>query len=246
MNCGFEYKNKSGIYVIKNTINGKEYIGSAISLYNRFHTHKCQLINRTHSNNKLLRSYKKYGDESFVFEIIELCEKKDLIIREQFWIDTKTPVLNICKIAGNTLGFKLSKKTKNHLSDVKKGKTTQSMLGKKHKQSTKDLIGKKAKERGVSKNFLEASKLANTGRKHSKVVRDKMALKQRKITPTQSVDIIEKRLIGIYQMDIAKEYGISQRLVVRVEKRMGIYGTKDYVEAQEKRFENHIKQLTMF
>ncbi len=234
MNCGFEYKSKSGIYVIWNTINGKEYVGSAVSLYGRCHTHKSQLSDGTHSNKKLLRSYKKYGDEYFVFDIIELCGKDCLIEREQFWIDTKNPFFNICKIAGNTLGFRLSNKAKEEMSKRRKGIQSLGMLGKKHKQSTKDLIGKKAKERGVSQNFLIASKKANTGRKQSKEEIRKRSLSQRKITPEQSVDIIKKIRNGVYQKDIAKEYEISPRLVVRVEKHIGIYGDKEYYDAQRK------------
>jgi len=39
-----------------------------------------------------------------MIEILELCNKEELIQREQFYIDTLNPEYNCCKIAGNTTG----------------------------------------------------------------------------------------------------------------------------------------------
>ena len=39
-------------------------------------------------------------------EIIEYCEKSDLIKKEQYYIDLLKPEYNILKIAGSSLGFK--------------------------------------------------------------------------------------------------------------------------------------------
>ena len=77
----------TGIYKIKNIVNNKVYIGSAVNLYIRWHNHKSQLNKKKHHSIKLQRAWNKHNELSFVFEIIEECEKEKLIEREQYYID---------------------------------------------------------------------------------------------------------------------------------------------------------------
>lgn len=76
----------SGIYQIKNTINDKLYIGQTKNFSNRKRSHLKSLENGTHYNRYLQRSYNKYGQDCFVFEIIERCEVEILNTRERYWI----------------------------------------------------------------------------------------------------------------------------------------------------------------
>jgi len=99
-------RSKSGIYKIGNTINNKCYIGSAVDPKARFYTHISQLRRRNHHSIALQRAWDKYGEQSFIFEILEECEAHDLIIKEQHYIDLLLPEYNICKIAGSCLGSK--------------------------------------------------------------------------------------------------------------------------------------------
>lgn len=79
----------SGIYIIKNIINCKIYVGSTKDFDKRKHKHFLDLKNGKHSSIKLQRAYNKYGVDNFVFEIIEkLPYVKDIQKREQFWIDS--------------------------------------------------------------------------------------------------------------------------------------------------------------
>ena len=74
----------SGIYNIRNIVNDKVYIGSAVSFKLRWNCHQNDLLNNRHVNNKLQNSYNKYGKDSFVYEIIEYVDNKtQLIEREQ-------------------------------------------------------------------------------------------------------------------------------------------------------------------
>jgi len=219
------YKGIAGIYKISNSINENIYIGSAVSLYSRYWSHKSLLLNNKHHNKKLQHFVNKYGFENLNFSVIELCNKEDLISIEQKYLDTLKPKFNICKNAQNILGFKWTTKMKKHFSEIRKGKTTTGMLGKKHLPQTIEKIRAKAIKRGLSIKFMEASKKANTGRKHTKEHRDLLAIKQSKISKAQAKEIRAKYKRGIYQKDIAKEYTISQRLVVRVIHGIGIYST---------------------
>lgn len=229
-----QYKKQSGIYMIKCLANGKFYIGSAACIYSRWHNHLSQLKSNNHDNIHLQRVYIKYGKLSLLFGVIEFLEKGELITREQYWIDNMQPTLNIARYAQNTLGVKHSEETKKYLSKIRKGKIPTAMLGKQHTPETKRKISNKAKERiiksgGLHPNFKAGSIAANTGRKHSKELRELIANIQRKIEPQTGWTILRIRAQGVSQNIVAKKFGISQRLVVRVEKRIGIYGTEEYL-----------------
>ena len=105
----------SGIYCIQNSKNGKIYIGSAVDLKRRRREHFSRLEKKIHNNRLLQRSYNKYGKSFFHFYVIEAVkEKKDLLTREQLYIDwfdvcnTKLGY-NIQMIAGSSLGAKRTK-----------------------------------------------------------------------------------------------------------------------------------------
>lgn len=84
------HKGKSGIYKI--SILHKIYIGSAIDLHRRMYVHMNALIKGKHENQHLQRSYNKY--QICKFEVIEECEKKNLLVREKYYIDLLKPNLN--------------------------------------------------------------------------------------------------------------------------------------------------------
>ena len=80
---------KGGIYKITNKINHKFYIGSAINIKNRWNLHISALRGNRHCNTHLQRAWNEYGEDNFLFEIIEIVEnKEDLIKREQFYLDS--------------------------------------------------------------------------------------------------------------------------------------------------------------
>ena len=109
----------SGVYKIKNLINNKIYIGSAINLNLRYRKHISDLKNNKHCNKKLQNSWNKHGEDSFDFVIIEqVIDKTKLLEREQYYLDNLKPEYNICKIAGNTLGIKVSDDTKKKISET--------------------------------------------------------------------------------------------------------------------------------
>lgn len=86
--------NISGIYKILNIVNKKFYIGSSCNMYKRKKEHLRQLELNKHHSIKLQRAYNKYGKDNFVFEIVEYVNKKDLLKREQYWIDKLDAVKN--------------------------------------------------------------------------------------------------------------------------------------------------------
>nr|MDA3779499.1 GIY-YIG nuclease family protein [Bacteroidales bacterium] len=72
----------TGIYIIRNKINNKIYVGSAIDVKKRWRDHKWYLKENKHHNPHLQASYNKYELENFKF-ILELeCNKINLIGNE--------------------------------------------------------------------------------------------------------------------------------------------------------------------
>lgn len=97
-----------GIYEILNTANGKKYVGQAGDIEQRFRQHRNFLRQGKHCNYHLQSAWTKYGENEFLFRIIEVCAEDQLSIREQFWFDTAKPEYNLVKIAGSMRGYKHS------------------------------------------------------------------------------------------------------------------------------------------
>jgi len=142
---------KSGIYKIINSLNNKEYIGSAVDLERRHYYHLLHLRRNKHHSNKLQRAYNKYGKENFKFEVIEevffnsSCttsyKTEYLQCLEQFYLDKFLPYKN---------GYNISKmsdcpNSKKSKETIKKTLETKRKNGYIVSQETKDNISKALK-----------------------------------------------------------------------------------------------------
>jgi len=78
----------SGIYKITNLINNKVYIGRSYNIQLRWNTHKRIYNNPIDKeyNKTLYRAFRKYGLESFSFEIVEECPIDIINEKEKYWI----------------------------------------------------------------------------------------------------------------------------------------------------------------
>ena len=83
-----------GIYRIKNLKNKKCYYGSSKNIEKRWRTHSNNLKNGKHHNAHLQRSWDKYGEDNFVFELVEECNETILLELEQKYLDLN-PEFNI-------------------------------------------------------------------------------------------------------------------------------------------------------
>jgi group I intron endonuclease len=83
-----------GIYRIKNLKNKKCYYGSSKNIEKRWRTHLNNLKNGKHHNDHLQRSWDKYGEDNFVFELVEECNETILLELEQKYLDLN-PEFNI-------------------------------------------------------------------------------------------------------------------------------------------------------
>lgn len=78
------------IYQIRNVITGAVYIGSILKRdpKYRWHRHKTDLRGNYHHSQHLQRAWNKYGEQSFVFEILEKVDG-DVLPREQWYLDKR-------------------------------------------------------------------------------------------------------------------------------------------------------------
>jgi group I intron endonuclease len=128
--------NRTGVYKIRNLVDGKVYVGSAsLSFKGRESSHFSELKKGTHYNYYLQRAWNKYGQLNFVFEIIEECVPSLCLDCEQYWIDE-------LKSANPEFGYNLSP-------------TAGNCLGVRHTEETKRKVGSRSKEAWKKKGFKE-------------------------------------------------------------------------------------------
>lgn len=80
----------SGIYVITNQINGKQYVGLSKNCLKRWFDHYSKSYHSTKKEDKekvLYMAMRKYGRDNFSFQIIEECPENKLSEREKYWIN---------------------------------------------------------------------------------------------------------------------------------------------------------------
>lgn len=112
----------SGIYKIRNILNGDFYLGSTQNFDKRKFQHFNLLKRNKHHSIHLQRAVNKYGISNFVFEIIEKCPQTDLLVIEQKLLTKLNPKYNIGLYAISGMkGRKHSLESRKKLSESHKG-----------------------------------------------------------------------------------------------------------------------------
>lgn len=220
----------TGIYQIRNLINGKRYIGSAAGkgFRNRWNHHIKTLRDGCHDNIYLQRAWNKYGEGVFIFETLEECSPENCIEREQWYLDSilfascndnrfKALGYNILRVAGNVLGFRHSQETKKRIGESKRG--NKYCLGRKITQETRDKMSKAqmGKHQGQKNHFY--------GKQHSDSVKKKMSFKRRKTTPEQDITICQRIATGEKQKDLALEFGVDPSVISCIKRGVKRHGS---------------------
>lgn len=143
---------KTGVYCIRNRLDGKRYIGSAsISLIKRIRDHWAELAKNRHANRYLQRAYNKYGRKMFVASVVERCQPKFCVNREQYWMDfykAAVPIhgYNISPTAGSQLGMVHSKETRDKIAAMNRLRDPESF-----KRQAEKMRGRTLKSEHVAK-----------------------------------------------------------------------------------------------
>lgn len=180
----------SGVYMIRNTQSGFVYIGSSVNIVARLARHQRDLKNRRHANWKLVRDFVRYGQEAFLFSVLESCSVDELRLIEQKYID-------VCVKAGISYNLRLEAERPTLHSDTK------IKMSKAHTERYKDAVARAVTAKAVKEAYTEKHRCAHSsfmkekwkdseyrekalanlklasrfkGRKHSKETRLKMSL----------------------------------------------------------------------
>ena len=170
----------SAIYQIKNIVTQQIYVGSAIRFAKRRDGHLHELRRNMHGNSRLQNSFNKYGEASFIFELLEeVTDKNKLIEREQFYIDTLNPYYNICRKAKSALGTKRTEEVKKRMSEFQKAYTSLHGGHTKGRKLSKEHIAafvKVHKNKIVSESTRNKMRIAMLGKKATEATREKLRI----------------------------------------------------------------------
>lgn len=90
----------AGVFQVKNTVNGRILLGSSLNLQGPLNAHRFMLTIGSHRNRDLQKDWNEFGEDKFVFEILETVKIKDepgfdikdeLTLLEQIWIEKLRP-----------------------------------------------------------------------------------------------------------------------------------------------------------
>ena len=81
---------ESGIYMIKNLVNNRCYIGQSQDMKTRTALHVCLLRNNKHYNKHLQNAWNKYGETAFEISVVECCGLDELDEKEILYIRTNS------------------------------------------------------------------------------------------------------------------------------------------------------------
>lgn len=159
----------SGIYQIRNIVNGNIYIGQSVDLYFREKRHFSELRHDRHHSRHLQHAYNKYGADNFVFEVLIYCKPEELTRLEQEIVDRASPAYNICRECVETSkGVKRTEESRKKSSNSHRGVP----LSEEHRKH----IGESGRGRPVSQKTRSKMSVANIGKRHSEESRRKMSL----------------------------------------------------------------------
>lgn len=128
------------IYMIKNKVNNKVYIGQAEDIKTRWRWHKSMLNSNAHTNKHLQNSWNKYGKDNFEFTIIEQPFLALLTEKEDFWIKHYNSL-------NPKFGFNLREAgDSGTFNDEIKLKISKGKLGQTHSEETKKKISMSIKQ----------------------------------------------------------------------------------------------------
>ena len=138
----YNKRSSDGIYIIKNSIDEKVYIGECKNFYKRFGRHLSQLRRGVHYNSKLQNFVNKYGIDILSFDIIEEMpgsSSDERVDKEIFYIRKYNSI---------DAGFNLVEDSRlmAHITEEARQKSSKSLLGIKRDEDFKEKVKEGLKE----------------------------------------------------------------------------------------------------
>jgi group I intron endonuclease len=109
---------QAGIYIIRNQVSGKAYVGQSIELNQRVRDHLRELRKGTHFNKHLQSAWNQDGEDAFKFEILEFCDQEQLDDREIKHIAQIEPTKRYNKTSGGQENFSHTEEVKRRIGEA--------------------------------------------------------------------------------------------------------------------------------
>jgi group I intron endonuclease len=189
---------QSGIYTIENTVNGHVYVGSSSDYVTRRREHLYYLRHGKHHSAYLQRAFNKYGEEAFIFRLIEEVprDRQLLLERETYWIRKLHAHYNASSVYATRLGTTVPEETRERIREGSRGNT--SHLGFKHTPEAIEKIKIARAKQAVNESMLQnlakgraisaEQRKGMTGKRHSEATLKKMSESAHRRAPRIQTD----------------------------------------------------------
>ena len=187
----------SGVYTIRNLLNGKVYVGQANEFEARWRIHIHELRTGEHRSPHLQRSWDKNGEECFEFRVVEPVHNKNkLNEREQFWMDK-------FRCTDRRFGYNITP-------------TAGSQRGYRHRAESLKKMSKAGKGRKLSPEWRTNISKAMLGVEHNETARRKLSEAHARLSKAQIFALLDAYADGVAQRDLADQYGMSLSSVNKI------------------------------
>lgn len=223
----------TGIYEIRNLVNGKRYIGSAVNFGNRWGKHLSELRRGVHHSRHLQASWSKHGLAAFEFRPIIICSKSNLLLYEQIALDYYKPEFNIRIKAESALGVK---RTPEFIEKVKAGraasggwspskatreKISATLKGRRGRKAAPEAIERmRAAQRARGSDHLRPLWDAKIGVPRTAEVKQKLSRASAKLSECQVRLIRDRAADGELQKSLGMEFGVRQSCISEIVRRV--------------------------
>lgn len=216
-----QFKSKIGIYSITNTVTGKQYIGQTGQAFDRrYWHHRWKLREGTHDNKHLQRSWEKYGEEAFVFNVVYVANSRENLDKlEQKYInefDTYKNGYNMTEGGSGKRGCPMSERAK----AIVGAKNRVHNLGKKASPETRAKMSRSSKHTRPTEEHKQKLRERMVGRTVSEETRKKLSERFRgENSPSATINTetaakIKRMLMsGLTQREISQELDIKYGVV---------------------------------
>jgi len=218
-----------GIYKISNKINKKAYIGYSNNIEQRWEYHLTHFNCTKEYNKTLYKAFRKYGINSFSFEIIEECfSREELLEREKYWIKFYNTFLNgYNETEGGDGRYLLGEA--NNWAILSEKEVIEIRLAYSRQQSKVELYNKEYKDKiswggfcqvwqGITWKHIMPEVYTNENKEkiihHHRKVNIGSQNGRSKLTEEQVLEIIYKLInTDISQTQLGKDYGVSYNTI---------------------------------
>jgi len=160
-----------GIYLIRNTHNGKVYVGRSVGVWKRWLSHRRSLREGTHKNPHLQAAWEKYGENTFVFEVVERVEDESTLpLREGFHMNR----LNACDRDHGYNSVEMDEEAQVRFSEEHKAKISAALMGHSVSEENRRAMSEALRGRPQGTEERERRAEAQRGQKHTEATKDKI------------------------------------------------------------------------